>query len=390
MNELVKRTGCLIVILLLVLFFSFRQVKGQDEAEQAKNAIANIDDQIRSGIEDLHYYWNNITDSTRFDALSDIQKAWQYYSYAKGLYNIGLYNESLQDAYTAMLTSHRATYRIFLDIAHTHLMRANSTITNIPNYIPQPTEAVKKLQQASELYNDAYLSMIFGDGAPPVETAKEWINGMYYAEKKLYWASDANVVKIADEASSDAASWARSQEASKQQEIKEQINGISNTFYYHLVIPFAANLISSLGFLAPITLRIKGWLRKKTNHKIIWNGDLSNRKLNWTLIIAAITAMAVFAGILHTWTDSVYGLARTYSYSVSIPTDLLRVIDVLLWLVAFSIVALIILFITNRFKWQKATGLLFIALLVLGMVLCIGLIVFGLMSIGQINYSATL
>ena len=386
MNELVKRTRCLIVILLLILFFSFRQVKGQDEAEQAKNVIASIDDQIRSGTEDLHYHWNNITDSTRFDALSDIQKAWQYYSYAEGLYNIGLYNDSLQEAYAAILTSHRATYRIFLDIAHTHLMRANSTITNIPSYIPQPTDALKKLQQASKLYDDAYLSDVFADGAPIVEIAQQRINGMSYAEQKLFWANDANVIKIADETFTDAVAWIKSQEASRQQEIKEQINGVSNTFYFQLIIPFLTDLISSLIFLKPIALRIRGWIRKKTNHRIIWDGDLTNRKLNWPLIIAAISALAFFAGFLYSWTDSVNGLARNYSSSVTIPTSLLGVVDKLFWFLIFLISALIVLFIINWFWWQKATGLSFIVLLVLGVALCIALIVFGLISIGQIHY----
>jgi hypothetical protein len=137
----------------------------------------------------------------------------------------------------------------------------------------------------------------------------------------------------------------------------------------------------------PIALRIKGWLRKKTNHRIIWDGDLVKRKLNLILIvIAAIAVMAAFVGLFHSWIDSANGLVRTYGASASIPKDLLSVIDNFLWFLVFSIGALVVLFITNIFKWRKATGLLFVAWLVLGMVLCVALTIFGLISMGQIHY----
>jgi hypothetical protein len=380
-----------ILILLLVLFVSIQSVKGQSAEEQARNLIANLDDQIRAATDALLLYWNNITDATRYEVLSDIQKAWQLYGGAKGLYDIGQYNASLEEAYWAIFVAHRATYRIFLKIAEIHVARANSTINAIPSYIPQPIDAKNKLKQASELYEDAYLPEIFR-GYPSVEIAPDWINAMFYAEKKLYWDYSVNVVKLADEAWIYAVDWRKSQEASQRRIIEEQIISVKTSFYVQLLIPSAVDLIFSLIFLVPMMVRFSGWAKRKSSHKIIWDGNLWNRKWVWSSIIPTLGTLAIFCGLLWGWIQSVYGLSRTYE--VTIPLDLIGIVGVILWILVTLLVCSSVLFIINKCmylrnksRWQQITGLSFTLVLILEIILSLITVSISGLSLGQIYHA---
>lgn len=378
-----NRVEWVILILLFTSLVSIRHVKGLTVEEEAQNIIANIEGQIRAATDDLHFYWDNITELTRYEALGDIQKSWEYYWGARGLYNIGLYNESLREGYWAIFVSHRAIYRIFLSIAETRIERANLTISDIPSYIPQPTEAEKKLRQASELYEEAFLSEVLR-GLPSVEIALDWINGIYYAQNKLYWDYNVNVVKLADEAWTDAVDWRESHEASLQQIIKENIDSVSNIFYSQLLIPFVANLIVSLIFLVPMMGRFCGWLKKKSSCKIIWSGNLWNRKWDLGSIVPTLVTLAVFSGALWFWIQSIHGLSRTYE--ISIPINLISGITIVLWILAGLLIASSIIFGINKVRWQKKTGLLFTIILVLEIVLSIIAVSLSWVSLGQISH----
>jgi hypothetical protein len=256
---------------------------------------------------------------------------------------------------------------------------------SIPTYIAQSTEAEKKLKQACELYNGCYLTDVFGDYLPTVEMSQQWINGMYHAENDLYWTSDSNVIKITDEALSDVIASAKSEEESLQPTISNEIDGVSSTFYFQLIVTCIVDLCFFVVFLAPILRRTKGWWQK-ANYRIIWDGNLWGRKLNVGSVGGTLGAMATVTGFLYQWTDSTFGLARTYN--VSIPTGLFAIIDVLLRVLTFLIGALVVLFGVNRFKWQRFTGLSFFTLLVLGNALCATMIALGCISMGQIHYVA--
>jgi len=382
-NKLKNGVKWAILVLLFALPVLIQDVKGLTVQEQAQKVIANIEGQIRAATDDLHFYWDNITDVTRYKALGDIQKAWEYYWGARGLYNIGLYNASLEEAYWAIFVSHRAIYRIFLNIAETRIERANLTISSIPSYIPQPTEAKKKLKQASELYEDAYLPEVFR-GLPSVEVAPDWINGMYYAENKLYWDHDVNVVKLADEAWRDAIDWKESHEASLKDIIEEQINSVSYSFYSYLLIPFTVGSLSSTIFLVPMIERFRKWLKKKSSHKIIWNGNLWHRRWDWSSLIPTLGTLAIFCASLWGWIKSIYGLSRTYE--ISIPIYLVGVVSLVLWVLIGLLVVSCMLFGINKFRWQKNTGLSFTIILILEIIFSLIAICLSWLSIGQIYH----
>lgn len=382
-----------IFVLLLIFIVSIQGVRGQSVEEQARILIANLDDQIRAATDALHLYWNNLTDETRYIVLSDIQKAWQFYGGAKVMYEIGQYNASLEEAYWATFVAHRSEYQIFLKIAEEHIAQANSTINSIPSYIPQPIEAKNKLEQAYELYEEAYLPEIF-IGYPSVEIAPDRLDAMFYAEKKLYW-DYTNVVKLADEAWIYAVDWRKSQEASQRRIIEEQINGVKTSFYVQLLIPFAVDLIFSLIFFIPMGRRFYGWAKKKLNHKIIWDGNLWNRKWDWSSIIPTLGTLAIFCGLLWGWIQSVYGLSRTYEVSISL--DRIGVVGMVLWILVTLLVCSSVLFIINKcvylrnkFRWQKTTGLSFTLILILEIFLSLLTVIIGWLSLGQIYHAILL
>lgn len=378
-----NRVKWTILVLLFALPVLVQDVKGLTVEEQAQKVIVNIEGQIRAATDGLHFYWDNITDATQYEALGDIQKAWQYYGGARALHNIGLYNASLEEAYWAIFVSHRAIYRTFLNIAETRIERANLTISSIPSYIPQPTEAKKKLEQASELYEDAYLSEVFRV-LPSAEVAPDWINGMHYAENKLYWDHDVNVVKLADEAWRGAIDWKESHEASLKDIIEEQINNVSNSFYSYLLIPFSVGSLSSMIFLVPMIERFRKWLKKKSSNKIIWNGNLWHRKWDWSSLIPTFGTLAIFCGSLWGWVESIYGLSRTYE--ISIPIDLVGLVRLVLCVLIGLLFVSCILFGINKFRWQKTTGLSFTIILIHEVILSLITICLSWLSIGQIYH----
>jgi hypothetical protein len=372
-----------IFFLAFVTLFAFLEgVQAQTVEEQALNTLANAQEEIRAATDDLYYYWTNITIESRYEILGDIQQAWEDYGYAKSSYDAGTFNDSLQEGYWSFLIADRASYRVFLDIAEEHIQRANSTIYNIPSYIPQPTEAKKKLDLAVGLYEEAYLSDVF-DGLPPTETAQMLINAMHGAEDKLYWNRASNVVGLADEAWIDAISWTKSEEAAMAKVIDEQVNGISQKFYFQLLIPFAVGLLFSLIFIYQMMAKLSGWLKKKSNRNIVWDGDLWNKKWQWSSIIPTLGTLAVFLGLSWDWMGAIHGLSLTYQ--VVVPNELLDAIANVLWALMFLMVLLCAFFVLNRFRWKKASGLSFTILLIV--TICLSLIAafLSLVSLGQIS-----
>jgi len=368
------------------LIISIYDASGQTVEEQAQLVIANLPEQIRTATDDLYFYWENITDATRYMVLEDIGDAWENYGIARSLYDFGDYNISLEFAYWATLLAHRAIYQIFLNIAETHIERANSTINEIPSYIPQPIEAKNKLEQACELYDDAFLKEVFVR-RPSVEEAPYWINAIGRVKDELYWNQEVTVVKLADEAWKYAVDWREAQEASIHPQIRDKVSNVSSNFYSHLMWPFVVGLVSSSLFCIGMMRKFSGWLRKKSGHKILWKGDLW-RPLELGSIIATLSTLAIFSGLLWEWIESVRGLPETYE--ILIPTGLIDVLDVLLWLLISLLVVSSIVLIINKFKWQKRTGLSFTMILVLEILLSLTIVGLGGLSLGQIAHSALL
>jgi hypothetical protein len=370
---------------MLLIFGTIQSGTCQTTQEQAQTLIGNAEGEIRGATDDLLVYWNNISDSTRYNALIDIQKAWQYRSAARGSYDIGSYNESLEEAYWATFVARRVTYRIFLDIANTSIREANSTLRSIPSYIPQPTEATEKLAQAYNKFKAAFLEDIL-DLLPSTEIAPSWITAMHNAEDALYWDHENNVVVLANQALKEAVAWETSHEESLKQVIGEQIVGVSNDFYIQLLVPFTLGMVASLFLLVPMTRRFKGWAKKKSNRNVIWDGNLWSKKLDTGSIVSTLGALTGYGAFLWGWLDSFRALSRTYE--IQIPVNYINIINPMLLVLIGLLSVLWSVFAVNRLKWQKKTGMLFAVVLIIELVVALATLCLGWFSIGQIHHAA--
>lgn len=102
-----------------------------------------------------------------------------------------------------------------------------------------------------------------------------------------------------------------SYEASIHPQIRDKVNNVSNGFYFHLGLPFVFGLISSSLFSVIMMEKLVGWLRKKSSRKILWKGDLWKKK-ELSSILATLTTLGIFSGLLWEWIGSFRGLPEIY------------------------------------------------------------------------------
>jgi hypothetical protein len=130
--------------------------------------------------------------------------------------------------------------------------------------------------------------------------------------------------------------------------------------------------------------RFSKWIRKKSSHKVIWNGNLWDRKWDWSSIIPTLGTLAIFSGLLWGWTESIYGLSRTYE--ISIPYDFIGIVSKEIGGLVGLLFVLTTLFVINKFRWQKTTGISFTIVLILEIILSLIAIYLSWLSLREIYH----